>query len=227
MLYPRRCPACHEPVRGEGLICPECRGTFSYISEPKCYRCGKQIRSYEEELCRDCAARPKTFSEGAALFLYDEAARASLIKFKYGGRREYADFYAEEIAARFGEQILRFAPRAIIPVPVHVSRLRFRGFNQAQEIAERLAEIFEIPALTRVLRRTKKTTAQKGLNAAQRMANLMSAMEAGEEARELSRVLLVDDIYTTGSTMEACARVLRKAGAGEIMIVSVAAGMND
>lgn len=225
-LYPRRCPVCHDPVRGEGLVCPECRQLLSYVQGPVCCKCGKEIRSTEDELCPDCAAHPKSFDQGVALLNYDDIARASIVKFKYGGRREYADFYGAEMVRRFGRRIRYFSPDAIVPVPVHVSRLRFRGYNQAEVLADRIGEGLGLAVVPGALGRTKKTTAQKQLNAAQRMSNLMQAMEAGPEAKTLRRVLLVDDIYTTGSTLEACSRVLLRAGVTAIMPACICIGRN-
>ena len=203
LLYPPRCPACHDLVRGDGRICPECRKLLSYVTGPICCKCGK-----------------------IALLNYDDIARESMVKFKYGQRKEYGLFYAEEIARLYGSRISRFAADGIVPVPVHISRLRFRGYNQAQVVAERLGEMLSLPVFDKALLRTRKTVAQKELNAAQRMRNLMSVMKAGIEARGLRRVILVDDIYTTGSTMEACTRVLMAAGVEAVMPVCICIGRN-
>jgi ComF family protein len=226
LMFPPRCPVCHDLVRGDGRICPECRQLLSYVNGPVCCKCGKEIRFEEEELCRDCRTRKKSFDGGIALLNYDDIARESMVKFKYGQRREYGLFYAEEIARLYGGRIFRFAPDGIIPVPVHISRLRFRGYNQAQVVADRLGELLGLPVFDKALLRTKRTVAQKELNAAQRMRNLMSVMQAGPEAAKLGRVVLVDDIYTTGSTIEACSRVLKAAGVEEVMPVCVCIGQN-
>ena len=211
LLYPPRCPACHDLVRGDGRICPECRKLLSYVTGPICCKCGKH---------------KKSFDGGIALLNYDDIARESMVKFKYGQRKEYGLFYAEEIARLYGSRISRFAADGIVPVPVHISRLRFRGYNQAQVVAERLGEMLSLPVFDKALLRTRKTVAQKELNAAQRMRNLMSVMKAGIEARGLRRVILVDDIYTTGSTMEACTRVLMAAGVEAVMPVCICIGRN-
>ncbi|MBP5291302.1 MAG: ComF family protein [Lachnospiraceae bacterium] len=224
LLFPARCPVCHDLVRGDGRICPECRQLLSYVKGPVCCKCGKELRFEEEELCLDCRLRKKSFDGGIALLNYDDIARESMVKFKYGQRKEYGLFYAEEIARLYKDRIRHFGPDGIIPVPVHISRLRFRGYNQAQVVAERLGELLSLPVYDKALIRTKKTVAQKELNAVQRMRNLMSAMETGPGAKNLRKVLLVDDIYTTGSTMEACTRVLRAAGVQEVMPVCVCIG---
>ena len=226
LLYPPRCPACHDLVRGDGRICPECRKLLSYVTGPICCKCGKEIRFEEEELCLDCRTHKKSFDGGIALLNYDDIARESMVKFKYGQRKEYGLFYAEEIARLYESRIRRFAADGIVPVPVHISRLRFRGYNQAQVVAERLGELLSLPVFDKALLRTRKTVAQKELNAAQRMRNLMSVMKAGIEARGLRRVILVDDIYTTGSTMEACTRVLMAAGVEAVMPVCICIGRN-
>ena len=109
LLYPPRCPACHDLVRGDGRICPECRKLLSYVTGPICCKCGKEIRFEEEELCLDCRTHKKSFDGGIALLNYDDIARESMVKFKYGQRKEYGLFYAEEIARLYESRIRRFA----------------------------------------------------------------------------------------------------------------------
>ena len=144
-----------------------------------------------------------------------------------GGRPEYADFYAEELVKRYGERLRRWRPQAVFPVPAHKSRERSRGYNQAEVLAERIGERLRLPVWEGVLIRKKKTTAQKELNAEARQRNLEQAMEVTGALRGLRRILLVDDIFTTGSTPEACARVLKQAGAEKVYLVSVCIGKNQ
>lgn len=217
LLYPRRCPVCGDVAWPKGaLACPECRRKLSFIEEPTCKRCGREISAPEMEFCRDCASRKRSLDGAVALLHYDAAARRSIAGFKYGGRPEYADFYAEELARRYGRQLLRWRPQAIVPVPADRRRQRIRGYNQAQVLAERLGAALHLPVLPQALIRRRHTLAQKELGPAARQKNLEQAIEIYRYPPGLTRVLLADDIYTTGSTAEACARALKKAGVRQV-----------
>lgn len=213
LIFPRRCPVCGQIVmpRG-GLICPPCVKKLSWVSGPRCRRCGKEVADETIEYCFDCSRRRHAFEEGMALINYNETASRSMAQIKYKNRREYLDFYAEAMLRRLGRKILRLSPDIILPVPVHPSRRRIRGFNQAEELARRLSEGLGIPYSAGILTRTRKTSPQKSLTPSERFKNLEQAFSARPLPKEVKTVLLVDDIYTTGATMEACARVLKKNG---------------
>ena len=147
-----------------------------------------------------------------------------MAQIKYKNRREYLDFYGSAIAERLGPQIQRLSPDLLIPVPVHPSRRRARGFNQAEELARRLSERLGIPMSAGILFRIRKTSPQKSLTPAERLQNLEHAFSARPHPKEARRILLVDDIYTTGATMEACARALKKNGAQEVYFVTIFIG---
>ena len=157
---------------------------------------------------------------------YDEVGRSTMKAFKFEGRQEYALYYIEEILSRYGNRIRNFDADVIIPVPVHESKRRSRGYNQAELLGRELSVGIGVPMRTDILIRYRKTEAQKELNAEERQRNLESALcvEGGIEGIE--RVILVDDIYTTGSTLEACSRVLRRAGVMDIFVVTVCIGEN-
>lgn len=217
LLYPRRCPACHDIVskRGE-WICPECRDDFSFTRSPVCMKCGQELDAEEQELCYDCSRGHRDFEQSTALINYDSTAAASMAKFKYGGRREYADYYISELVKRKGALIAGWRPQLIIPVPVHKSRRRERGYNQAEALAVRLGKALHLPVRSDLLVREKKTIAQKELGPAARQHNLEQALRVKQPLTGLKRVLVVDDIYTTGSTLQACTRALQAAGAEKV-----------
>lgn len=216
-LYPRRCPVCHDLVSARGaLICPECRDGFAPVEEPVCLRCGRTLAAAEEEYCPDCQGRPETFAASVAAFYYNAAAMDSIMKFKYSGRREYADYYVAALMERQGARIQSWRPQLVLPVPIHKSRRRERGFNQAAELARRLARELSVPMREDILVRPRRTEDQKHLNAAARQENLRHAFAVTRPLTGIESVLLVDDIYTTGSTMAACARALREAGAAKV-----------
>lgn len=224
ILFPRRCPVCGEITRPEGsLICPSCLPKLSLVTNPVCKKCGKEILDPAAEFCEDCRRRRHAFEYGVALYNYNEAARRSMAQVKYNNKREYLDFYGAALAARYGRRIRAMKADAIVPVPVHPQRRRKRGFNQAEVLARVLGKRLEIPVVPGMLLRTKKTQPQKNLNAAERLKNLSGAFAAGTVPAGVRSVLLVDDIYTTGSTIEACARTLRAAGVERIYFAVVCA----
>ena len=200
LLFPRRCPVCGGVAMPKGrLICPACLKQLSFVSSPACMKCGKEIGSREQEYCADCIRRKKSFTRGFALLNYDSRAAVSMAAVKYHNKREYLDFYARAAALRFEKQFRQAGIQVIVPVPVHASRLKTRGFNQAAVLAEKLSAELGIP-WEELLIRVKKTDPQKSLGSAERLKNLRGAFEAEQEAGKWERVLLVDDIYTTGST---------------------------
>lgn len=197
------------------------------VKQPVCKACGKEVFADRLEYCRDCVIHPKTFREGMALLNYNEAARQSMASIKYKNRREYLDFYAQAIVHRFDKSIGRIDPDALIPVPVHNSRRRQRGFNQAEELAVRLGKSWDLPVRTDLLIRKKKTDPQKQLTPKERLRNLQDAFaltESGKLTDIPGTAVLVDDIYTTGSTLEACARILRAAGTDRIYTLVICIG---
>ena len=214
LLFPRRCPVCGGVAMPKGrLICPACLKQLSFVSSPACMKCGKEIGSREQEYCADCIRRKKSFTRAAV----------SMAAVKYHNKREYLDFYARAAALRFGKQFRQAGIQVIVPVPVHASRLKARGFNQAAVLAEKLSAELGIP-WEELLIRVKKTDPQKSLGSAERLKNLRGAFEAEQEAGKWERVLLVDDIYTTGSTAEICSRALLKTGVKQVFVFAVCIG---
>lgn len=224
-LFPRRCPVCHDIVLPKGeLICPGCVSRLHFIKAPFCHKCGKEIPGELEEYCYDCSKHHRSFEYGRALVSYTDVARDSMVKIKYKNKREYLDFYIEAIVLRYGKVITNMKADALVPIPVHPSRLRVRGFNQAGILAEGIGKKLGIPVRQDLLFRTRKTAPQKSLTPQERLKNLERAFEAGEIPRDIRSVILVDDIYTTGSTMEACTRVLKKAGVKNVYFITICIG---
>lgn len=224
LLFPRRCPVCGGVAMPKGrLICPACLKQLSFVSSPACMKCGKEIGSRDQEYCADCIRRKKSFTRGFALLNYDSRAAVSMAAVKYHNKREYLDFYARAAALRFEKQFRQAGIQVIVPVPVHASRLKTRGVNQAAVLAEKLSAELGIP-WEELLIRVKKTDPQKSLGSAERLKNLRGAFEAEQEAGKWERVLLVDDIYTTGSTAEICSRALLKTGVKQVFVFAVCIG---
>ena len=228
LFFPRRCPVCQEVVEERGeRICNICRTKLPYIRAPFCMRCGKPLLLEEKEYCSDCRRKRHWFERGRAPFVYDQVMRESIAGFKYGKRREYAAFYAEEILKRCAKDMLLWHGEAFVPVPLHPSRKRKRGFNQAELLARRIGTQLEIPVFPKALRRAKKTLPQKQLNQQERLKNLRQAFVPGNLPPEVGTVLLVDDIYTTGSTLEACAQALKSMGVKKVYGLTLCIGHNS
>ncbi len=228
VLFPRRCPVCGGIVSPRGaLICPGCVKKLEPVHGPVCKKCGKEISSDQTEYCRDCVRHMRSFEEGRALLNYNEAARISLAAVKYKNKREYLDFYASAMAYRYRALVTRWRPERLVPVPVHPSRFRSRGYNQAEELARRLGRAWDIPVDAGLLIRTRRTAPQKELGPRERLENLRQAFAAAPSAAGAGMpkaVLLVDDIYTTGSTAEACTRALLAAGTQKVYYLAICIG---
>jgi len=130
ILYPPTCPICGEILKINNYqVCKECKKKIKYIHEPVCKKCGKQLLVEEQEYCYDCSRREHVFTRGMAIFAYDQHVKKSIYRFKYNNKREYAKIYANEIALNYGRQILKWKADGIVPIPIHKSKLKSRGFN--------------------------------------------------------------------------------------------------
>lgn len=153
-----------------------------------------------------------------------QSVAGSLYRFKYAGRQEYARFYAEAIVEKLGEAIRAWKSDALVPVPIHRTRRRERGYNQAELLAREIGRRMDIPVDSHVIRRVKKTLPQKQLDDAERQNNLKRAFKIERNDVKLERVIIVDDIYTTGSTIDACAAELKRAGVEKVYFITAAIG---
>ncbi len=221
-VYPPRCPIC-DGISTVG-ICDECKKELVYIGEDHCMVCGAPLTDAGEEYCASCKKHRHFFKAGRAVFSYQGRLRYSLFRLKYAGRREYGPVYGREMAENLGRWILRLRISRIVPIPLHPSRRRQRGYNQAALMARELGKILGLPVDEKLLYRRKKTVAQKKLTGGQRRANLIGAFEVRGEVHSGERILLVDDIYTTGSTVDSAAIALRREGKCQIYVVCAAIG---
>ncbi len=219
LLYPRSagCPLC-------GAYDCSCSGRIlnDYRERTACRRCGKFLS--EAGPCNDCGSRGSGFPDRVwALAAYEGSLREALHRFKYHGDKRAGRFLAGLLLAGPGTEADR--PDLVIPVPLHPSRLRQRGYNQAMLLAESLAKDWQVELDHRILQRSAITQPQSNLGRSDRLANLDGAFRLAAEGRVRGKkVLLVDDIITTGSTLEACGAVLRQAGPVGLQAVCVAAG---
>ncbi len=224
LIYPRRCPVCDKAVKPFGsLICEECKTKVIYVRAPYCQKCGKPLKDKRAVFCYDCAHKEHYFDRGMALFAYKSVAD-SIYRFKYQGRQEYAAYYAQRMACILGKRILALEPDALVPVPIHRDRKRARGYNQAEALAKELGRILNIPVETEFIKRVRKTAPMKELSVGERQNNLKKAFKICYNDVKLSTIIIVDDIYTTGSTIDAIAYQMRQAGIKNIYFVTLAIG---
>ena len=222
-LYPLRCPVCDGPVMSEAKCCRDCRTKLKFIENHCCYKCGKPLLQEEEEYCEDCSKRAHYFRQGKAVFEY-ASVKASLYRFKYLGRQEDAEFHGRIMAKAMQEIIWQWAPDAIIPVPLSKEREKKRGYNQAALLARQLSSAVNIPCMEDLIERSKNTIPMKELGLWQRQINLKNAFIMHRYDVKLRRVIIIDDIYTTGSTVDAIASLLLQNGVQEIYFITLAIG---
>ena len=226
LLYPRRCPVCHRIAPAGKDLCDECISALPYVREPRCRKCGKPVSALEV-FCEDCLRHPHVFDQGTAAFAYNDSMRETIRIFKFKGRREYGSVLGRLLAEYAKEELRIWKAEAVIPVPLHAAKLRKRGYNQAEVTGRALAKQAGLPLMTGVLMRAGKTAAMKTLDESERRKNLREAFSVRAGAELPARVLLVDDIYTTGSTMDACAAVLKEAGVREVFAACICIGEGD
>lgn len=230
MLYPARCPICGEIIVPRNkMVCEACKEQLLYIVEPRCKRCSKPIEEQEKEYCSDCDKKKFHYNRGYAVWVYNDPMRNSIAAYKYRSKKEYSNFYIREILRLYGETLLRLSVDAIIPIPIHQSKYLERGYNQAELLAKGIGKELKLPVHTKLLIRCKKTLPQKNLSNKERLKNLSEAFEIKEkdlniDLKSIKKVLLVDDIYTTGSTIEACSVLLKSYGIDEIYFIVLCIG---
>ena len=222
-VYPAHCPGCGAGTADQGMLCGACWQQVPFISRPFCERLGTPF-SFDiggPLLSPSAIAEPPVFDRARAVALHDGHARAFVHRLKFSDRLDLAGPMGRMMAAA-GHEVLEAAD-GLVPVPLHWTRALWRRFNQSALLAEEIAGISRVGVLHDVLRRRKRTTQQVGLSRAERIANLQGAFVVPPEALALvdgRRLVLVDDVHTTGATLNACARVLRRAGATQVDVIT-------
>lgn len=227
LVLPLACLTCDAPVAGPGQLCPDCFRQTAFITEPCCVRCGVPFQhasqSDFEGLCPGCLARPPEFGRARAALRYDRQSRRIILPFKHADRTEFARALAPHMV-RAGAALLA-AAELLVPVPLHRGRLFTRRYNQAALLAKAVARLSGVPAVVDVLCRIRPTQPLGAKSARERAAEVAGAfaLRPGREARIAGRrVLLIDDVMTSGATVNACARALRAGGAAAVDVLAAA-----
>ena len=165
-----------------------------------------------------------SYDQGRALWSYEGVAKTSVMDFKYNGMKSFVDFYADEAIKMYSGWIRKKKPQVMLPIPLHDRKRRMRGFNQAELLAKAISKRTGIPVRSDILYRKRWTDPQKSVSGMERRHNLTKSMAVRQLPPELKCVMLIDDIYTTGSTMEACARILKQNGVEEVYFLTLCIG---
>jgi ComF family protein len=221
LALPPLCPACREPVDGRAL-CPACWSKLSFITRPYCERLGIPF-VYDPGpgiLSMEAIADPPAYRRARAAVRFDEIARALVHALKYGDRLDLAPMMGRWVS-HAGRELLAEAD-ALVPVPLHWRRLWARRFNQSAMLAAAISAESSVPIAAGVLKRVKPTAQQVGLSRTERAANVQGAFRVPPEARGAvagRRLALVDDVLTSGATVDGCARALLRAGAANVDVL--------
>ncbi|MCM8779034.1 MAG: ComF family protein [Candidatus Omnitrophica bacterium] len=227
LLYPLHCLICAERIETKefGPLCSVCFQKIAWNLPPFCSKCGRNIpvELSTENVCLDCKKRRHYFDRAWSVALYTGIMRECIHKFKYEGKLGLVHFF-EKILFDFIE---RFVPIEkfdyLIPVPLHYTKLREREFNQALLLAQPIAKKFQKKLLTGVLYRKKFTAPQTELNAPQRRKNIQGAFGIRKQnILTKKNILIIDDVFTTGSTVDECAKLLKRNGANIVDVLSIA-----
>ena len=221
LFYPPKCPFCGK-ITQDG-ICSECRKAYPFIKEPFCKKCGKPVSDDQKEFCYDCSHKKHYFCEGRALWIHRGKVSEAVYALKYKNKKIYGEVFGTEMGRMFSSYLKQKGVSLLIPIPLHKSRFRRRGYNQAEILARRISEISGIPLDTNTLVRVKGTIAQKELDDKQRRRNIRNAFAVVGNICA-GKVALIDDIYTTGSTLDEAADTLLASGVGKVYFLVISIG---
>ncbi len=224
-VLPPRCLACGGAVDRQGGVCPACWRDLSYIAPPFCARCGLpfEIDVLAGAECGACVMRPPPYARARAVLVYDDASRSLVARLKYGDQTYAAPAYGLWLA-RAGAELLAEAT-VIAPVPLHRWRLLRRRYNQAALLGDALRRACAVAYHPDLLVRHRQTTPQVGLSADARQRNVTGAFRIRDSHLATvpeARIVLIDDVMTTGATLTECARVLLRAGAARVDVLTLA-----
>lgn len=227
MILPPLCSGCKNPVGAVGTLCPTCWQGLTFIATPHCACCGlpfdilSDSSAMDTMLCDACLAQRPAFDRARAPLVYDEASRALILRFKHGDALHLSRLFAPLLAGA-GAALLARAD-ALVPVPLSRRRLWKRRYNQSAELARQLSQQTSIPSLLHMLRRVRATPSQGGLTQAERRKNVKGAFAVADPAQIAGKtIVLIDDVMTSGATVNEAAKTLKDAGAARVDVLAIA-----
>lgn len=225
-LFPPLCHICHSYISDADAIqiCPKCRETFTAIKSPYCTVCGIPFNCHgDNHICGVCTIEPPKFDSACAAYTYHGGIKELLHNYKYTPKPQLRKPLGLLLVDKLTEYVHQIHPDLILPVPLHKKRLRQRGFNQAILLGEILSKQWHLPLERNLLQRIRYTKPQVTLSAVERRTNVNGAF-AVKNSVPLSgkKIVLLDDVFTTGSTLNECAKALKSAGAIEVHCITVA-----
>lgn len=225
LFYPPRCPLCDAVLKnGEKYCCRNCFQNLPWIGSEYCLKCGKPVSDDTKEYCSDCLKYEHYFDQGTAAFVYKGDLRHSVYRMKHENRRDYIEFYAWIMAASCKRYLNVWHPDLILSVPMQKMRKRKRGYNQSELLGKKISQYLGIPFVKDVLQCSRKTEEQKTLGRKARMKNLYGSFFVKKDLNGIQNVLIIDDVYTTGSTMDEISRTLKQAGVKHVFFVVLCTG---
>ncbi len=226
-IYPPQCFLCKKILYNEDGICFDCLSKFDFVSEPRCDRCGypfefaTKTKHNKKLLCPNCIKALPKFNKCISSVKYNDASKKILLPFKHGDKTGYAKFIAK-IMSSTGTQLLEKSD-FIIPVPIHISRMMKRKYNQSSLIVSFISKHSNKPALYNTLIRSKATQSQGHLSPRQRKQNVANVFIVNNPSQIIGKnIILIDDVFTSGATVNECAKALKKAGAKDINVLTFA-----
>ena len=230
LIYPEVCQLCGaaRATPAEGYVCGGCRAKVRFIQAPFCERCG---RPFEGDIttrfeCANCLEMEWHFQSARSAVVARDPVLEVIHRYKYQRALWFEPLLAELLIRAAGPALAGTNEDMIVPVPLHPTKLREREFNQAERLANRLGAATQIPVNNGLLQRVVPTRTQTQLSREERLANVRNAFALRDGQRlNGERIVLVDDVFTTGATTSACARALAAAGAGEVCVWTVARGI--
>ena len=228
LLLPPRCPACREIVENPNRFCLNCWAGLTFLTDPVCAGCGApfEIDRGPDARCGACLETPPRFAAARAALAYDGSARTVLLAFKHGDRQHLVEIMAPQLV-RAGRDW--FGPETVlVPVPLHRWRLWKRGFNQAALLARAVSRRTGSPLAVNALVRVRATRSSQGMGRRARADNVRGAFRvAAPAAIKAKEIILIDDVLTTGATVEACTRTLLRGGAKQVRVLTWARVVRD
>lgn len=223
-ILPKRCLLCGKTIVSNDCLCTECFKKINFITAPYCLHCGKPLISENIDglYCTQCLSKKDPFRLCRSAIIYDDDSKKLLLDFKFADHIENKKLLTHWLYMA-GKDIFNEGVDIIIPVPLHYSRLIKRKYNQSAILAKELSNLTHIAADFKSLKKKKYTLPQVQCSGKQRQKNVRNAfIVANPDKIKNKRIVLIDDVYTTGATMRECAKILKKAGAKSIDVLTVA-----